>query len=155
MNKDICEYCEIRENGSTYCIGNKIVIVCCGYPSLKKEECLVYQLKTENKKLKGENAKLQYDAEKWRNAFYVKEDALQEAENETEEAENKSKKALNALMEVNKLLKKMKEIDEDEVTVCFFHDNECERCSDKKCMAYWFAKIKNNVSEVLNGLEHN
>lgn len=59
------------------------------------------------------------------------------------------------LIEINKLLLKMKEIDEDEVTVCYYQDKECEKCSDEKCMAYWFAEIKNKVSEVLNEVEHN
>ena len=104
MDKNICEFCETRENGFQYCIGHKTIITCCGYPSLKKEECLVYQLKTENSELKGKNAKLQYEAEKWRNAFYVKEDALQEAENETEAAETKMHKYKHALEQIRQVV---------------------------------------------------
>lgn len=58
----------------------------------------------------------------------------------------------NAFIKINKLLLKMKKCDEGDgtLTECFYKDKQCKKCSDEKCMTYWFTQVEKKVSEVLN-----
>ena len=55
------------------------------------------------------------------------------------------------LIEINKLIQKMKKCDEDDgsLTECFYQDKQCSKCSKEKCMTHWFTKLQAKVSEVL------
>lgn len=57
-----------------------------------------------------------------------------------------------ALGEIKENVNKMKILSENdcgELTDCFFIDRNCDRCSEDKCLAYWFEQLLQQC-EVLN-----
>ena len=57
-------------------------------------------------------------------------------------------KTLTEIKEIAEKMKKMSEEDGGELTECFFIDKQCEKCSEDKCLPYWFEQILQKISEV-------
>ena len=60
---------------------------------------------------------------------------------------SKLKQTLREIKEIAEKMKKMSEEDGGELTECFFIDKQCEKCSEDKCLPYWFGQILQKISE--------